>query len=496
MNTNAKKPLDRALVWLRRDLRCEDHAALHHACKTAEQVWCAFVFDRDILDPLPRADRRVEFIRDSLEQVHVQLAAWGTARGHADVGLIVRHAAAVTDIPKLAAELNVQAVYASHDDDPAALARDAAIRTALANEGRAYHSFKDHVIFERSEVLTLASRPYSVFTPYKNSWLKKLHADHLRPLEVEPHTASLATVPAGMRAGVPSLESLGFQRTNLHELNIPVGQNGGQTLLSDFLGRIDNYEETRNFPAIKGPSYLSVHLRFGTVSIRQLAQLAFARAEKGSNGGATWLSELIWRDFYHQILHHYPRVVTSAFKSEYEAIQWEQGDHAQALFVAWCDGRTGYPLVDAAMAQINQTGYMHNRLRMVVASFLVKDLGLDWRWGEAYFALHLNDYELASNNGGWQWAASTGCDAQPYFRIFNPTAQSEKFDAQGKFIRRYVPQLAALPDAALHAPWTAKPAELAAAGVVIGRDYPAPMVKHDEARAVTLKRYAVVKTKA
>ena len=496
MNSNAKKPLERALVWLRRDLRCEDHAALHHACKTAEQVWCAFVFDRDILDPLPRVDRRVEFIRDSLEQVHVQLAAWGTAHGHADVGLIVRHAAAVSDIPKLAAQLGVQAVYASHDDDPAALARDAAVRTALANEGRAYHSFKDHVIFERSEVLTLASRPYSVFTPYKNSWLKKLHADHLRPLEVEAHAASLATVPAGMRAGVPSLESLGFQRTNLHDLNIPVGQNGGQTLLADFLDRIDNYEDTRNFPAVKGPSYLSVHLRFGTVSIRQLAQLAFARAEKVSHGGATWLSELIWRDFYHQILHHYPRVVTSAFKSEYEAIQWEQGDHAKALFVAWCEGRTGYPLVDAAMAQINQTGYMHNRLRMVVASFLVKDLGLDWRWGEAYFALHLNDYELASNNGGWQWAASTGCDAQPYFRIFNPTAQSEKFDAQGKFIRRYVPQLAALPDAALHAPWAAKPAELAAAGVVIGKDYPAPMVKHDEARAVTLKRYAVVKTKA
>ncbi|MBC7717274.1 MAG: deoxyribodipyrimidine photo-lyase [Pseudorhodobacter sp.] len=496
MNKNADKPLDSALVWLRRDLRCEDHAALHHACQAANQVWCAFIFDREIVDSLPRADRRVEFIRDSLVQVHEQLAAWGSAHGHGGVGLIVRHAVATTEIPKLAAELEVQAVYVSHDDEPAALLRDASVRDALAADGRAWHSFKDHVVFERSEVLTLASKPYSVFTPYKNAWLKKLDADHLQALDVAPHAASLAALPAGIQGGVPSLEALGFQRTNLHDLKIPIGQDGGKVLLTDFLTRIDDYEDARNFPAVKGPSYLSVHLRFGTVSIRELARQAWQRTQAGSRGAEVWLSELIWRDFYHQILHHHPRVVTSSFKSEYDAIQWEQGEPARALFAAFCEGRTGYPLVDAAMAQINQTGYMHNRLRMVVASFLVKDLGLDWRWGEAYFALHLNDFDLAANNGGWQWAASTGCDAQPYFRIFNPTSQSEKFDAQGKFIRRYVPQLAALPDAALHAPWTAKPMELAAAGVVMGRDYPSPVVKHDEARALTLERYAVVKAKA
>jgi deoxyribodipyrimidine photo-lyase len=208
------------------------------------------------------------------------------------------------------------------------------------------------------------------------------------------------------------------------------------------------------------------------------------------------LSELIWRDFYHQILHHHPRVVQHAFKPEYDRIKWDTGKAAEALFAAWCEGRTGYPLVDAAMAQINQTGYMHNRLRMVVASFLTKDLGLDWRRGEAYFALHLNDFDLAANNGGWQWAASSGCDAQPYFRIFNPVSQSEKFDAQGRFIRRYLPQLAKLPDALIHAPWLARPVDLAAAGVELGKTYPLPVVDHAAAREKTLARYAVVKKAA
>jgi len=209
-----------------------------------------------------------------------------------------------------------------------------------------------------------------------------------------------------------------------------------------------------------------------------------------------WLSELIWREFYHQILHHHPHVVKSAFKREYDAIRWEHGKHAKQLFAAWCEGRTGYPLVDAAMAQINQTGYMHNRLRMVVASFLVKDLGIDWRWGEQYFATHLNDFDLAANNGGWQWASSSGCDAQPYFRIFNPINQSEKFDAEGKFIRRYVPALAGLNNKDIHAPWLAKPLALQAAGITLGKTYPEPIVDHAQARETTLARYAVVKKAA
>ena len=256
---------------------------------------------------------------------------------------------------------------------------------------------------------------------------------------------------------------------------------------------MDHYHVARDYPAVKGPSYLGVHLRFGTVSIRQLAAAAHQLSLQGMQGASVWLSELAWRDFYMQILAHFPHVAQSAFKPEYDAIKWEHGKHAEALFAAWCEGRTGYPLVDAAMAQINQSGYMHNRLRMVVASFLTKDLGIDWRWGERYFAEQLNDFDLAANNGGWQWAASTGCDAQPYFRIFNPVSQSERFDAEGKFIRRYLPQLAALPDALLHAPWRASEIELLAASVELGKNYPRPLVDHAEARERTLLRYAVVK---
>ena len=229
------------------------------------------------------------------------------------------------------------------------------------------------------------------------------------------------------------------------------------------------------------------------MSIRRLAREAQARREGASRGAEVWLSELIWRDFYHQVLYHHPRVVQQSFRPEYDRIRWEHGKHADAQFAAWCEGRTGYPLIDAAMLQINQTGYMHNRLRMVVASFLCKDLGLDWRRGEAYFALHLNDFDLAANNGGWQWAASSGCDAQPWFRIFNPVTQSEKFDPEGKFIRRYLPALAQLPDALIHAPWLARPVDLAAAGITLGSEYPLPLVDHAAARLKTLARYAVVK---
>ena len=286
---------------------------------------------------------------------------------------------------------------------------------------------------------------------------------------------------------------LGFEKTNLSTLKIPTGSEGGAALFADFRGRMAQYKDTRDFPSVKGPSYLGVHLRFGTVSIRKMVSSALAQQQKGSEGAASWLSELIWRDFYAQILSNFPHGATGAFKPDYDAIAWEQGEKAQALFQAWCEGRTGYPLVDAAMAQINQTGYMHNRLRMVTASFLVKDLGIDWRWGERYFAENLNDFDLSANNGGWQWAASTGCDAQPYFRIFNPASQSKKFDAEGKFIRQYLPVLEKLPLSALHSPWLANAVALSAAGVELGKNYPMPIVQHDEARARTLQRYAVVK---
>lgn len=494
---HAPAPLDAALVWFRRDLRAHDHAALYHALRSARHVWCAFVFDRDILDPLLarglQADRRVEFIRDSLLQLDEALGALGREHGREDVRLLVRHGHAVAEVDRLARELHVQAVYANHDDEPAALARDAQVRGLLARHGIALHTSKDHVVFERNEVLTGAGGSYSVFTPYKNAWLRKLEPFFLKAYPVEKHAAALAPLPEGIATGTPTLEALGFQRTNLHDLKIPPGWRGANELLADFLPRLDDYDRTRDFPAVKGPSYLSVHLRFGTCSIRTLAREAHARAQAGSEGARTWLSELVWRDFYHQILHHHPHVVGHCFKPEYDHLRWEHGKHADALFAAWCEGRTGYPLVDAAMLQLAHTGYMHNRLRMVTASFLSKDLGLDWRRGEQHFADHLNDFDLAANNGGWQWAASTGCDAQPWFRIFNPVAQSKKFDPQGRFIRRYLPQLAKLPDELIHAPWEARPVDLAAAGVELGVGYPVPIVRHEEARERTLARYGVVK---
>jgi deoxyribodipyrimidine photo-lyase len=493
----APKDIERALVWIRRDLRVDDHAALYHALRAARRVWVAFVFDRDILDPLlaagRQADRRVEFIRESLVGVDAALRDLAAVHGVEGAGLIVRHGRAVDELPRLAAALHVQAVYANHDDEPAARERDARVHGVLAHAGVALHLSKDHVIFERSEVLTQGGQPFSVFTPYKNAWLKALTPFHLQSYPVMRHAAALAPLPAEVSGGVPALEAIGFARTNLEALRLPPGPAGAEELLDDFLGRIDHYHQTRDFPAVKGPSYLGPHLRFGTISIRRLAREAHQRMAGGVRGAEVWLAELIWRDFYHQILHHHPHVVSASFKPEYDRIRWEHGKAADAHFAAWCEGRTGYPLVDAAMHQINQTGYMHNRLRMVVASFLTKDLGIDWRRGEAYFALHLNDFDLAANNGGWQWAASTGCDAQPYFRIFNPVSQSEKFDAEGRFIRRYLPQLAKLPNDAIHAPWLARPADLQAASVRLGVDYPLPIVDHAVARAKTLERYAVVK---
>lgn len=489
-----QKEFNSGLMWFRRDLRADDNAALYHALKRCQKLYCVFIFDRAILDGLPRQDRRVEFIHHAVIELDQTLR---TLSPQAQSGLIVQHANAQEAIIALADQLHINAVFANHDDEPSALARDAQVKQVLTQKDIAFITFKDHCIFERQEILTQAGKPYSVFTPYKNAWLKQINSFQLSGYPTQKYASALAPLPPALQTlatpRIPTLATLGFTATNLSTLKIPLGALGGQALFEAFCGRMDNYHATRDFPAIKGPSYLGVHLRFGTLSIRQLAATAYARHLQGSAGASVWLNELIWRDFYCQILANYPHVTQHSFKPEYDAIEWEQGEQAEQYFQAWCNGATGYPLIDAAMAQINQTGYMHNRLRMVVASFLVKDLGINWQRGEAYFARHLNDFDLSANNGGWQWASSSGCDAQPYFRIFNPISQSQKFDAQGIFIKKYLPQLSPLSPALIHAPWQASPVELAAAGLQLGRDYPQPIIDHASARAATLLRYACVK---
>lgn len=475
-----------ALVWFRRDLRCDDHAALYHALRKYGRVYCAFVFDTDILDALPtRHDRRVEFIHASVLELDEALRRLAALSGAPGGGLIVRHGPAAACIVQLALALGVREVLANRDYEPQAIARDQRVADALRAQGIAFSDHKDQALLDRDEVLTRQGRPYSVFTPYKRAWLEKLDGFQLESYPVERHAGHLAPPPQG--ESLPTLSQLGFVPTNLQELPLPTGISGARQLLQDFVPRMGAYHEARDYPGRKGVSYLSVHLRFGTVSIRRLASLAARQAAGGCLGAQTWLSELAWRDFYFMILCHHPQVTTRSFRPEFDQVQW---DDAPDAWQAWCEARTGYPLVDAAMRQLLRTGYMHNRLRMVAASFLTKDLGIDWRRGERFFALHLNDYDLAANNGGWQWAASTGCDAQPWFRIFNPVTQSQRFDPEGRFIRRYLPELVRVPDAHIHYPAAMKPAALAACGLRLGIDYPLPIVDHARARERTLRRFS------
>jgi deoxyribodipyrimidine photo-lyase len=420
----------------------------------------------------------VEFIWHSIVELQQALEKMGG-------GLMVLHGNAVEEIPRLARELSVGAVFVNHDYEPGAMTRDQAVAESLHTNDITFYTSKDQAVFEKHEVLTQAGKPFSVFTPYKNAWLKRFTEDDVAPHEIEKYQQHFA---APRQNTILTLEQMGFEKTNIIKY-IRCGMAGAQELLADFRTRMHNYKDARDFPAVRGVSYLSVHLRFGTISIRELVRAA---REPSGRGAECWLSELIWREFYFNILYHFPHVTERAFRPEYDAIKWENNEQ---LFAAWCQGRTGYPLVDAAMRQINQTGYMHNRLRMLVASFLTKDCHIDWRWGEQYFADHLNDFDLAANNGGWQWAASTGCDAQPYFRIFNPITQSERFDAEGKFIRKYIPELTHCDNKRIHAPWLMPPLQQQAAGVIIGKNYPAPVVDHAIAREKTLALFSLVKNR-
>ncbi len=466
------------LLWLRRDLRLDDNAALYKALKQSQKVCAVFVFDRDILDLLPANDRRVTFIWQS---VHALQQAFSLQGGR----LFVLHGKASELIPTLAEHLGVDCVVAAEDYEPNAIRRDDVVNLALTAKGIAFSLVKDQVIFAKDEVLSQKKTPLTVFTPYKNAWLKTVNSFYLSPYPIASYYDRLWQPDLNIEEA-SSLNQMGFIEQSLL---VQAGEAGAAIAWQDFIKRMDGYKAYRDFPAVKGVSYLSVHLRFGTLSIRKLAAEAWQR---GGEGAATWLSELIWREFYMQFLWHHPTVSNQAYKVEWRDQPW---GNRQDWFEAWCEGRTGYPIVDAAMRQLNQTGFMHNRLRMIVAAFLIKDLDINWQWGEAYFAQQLLDFELSSNNGGWQWAASTGCDAAQPFRIFNPILQSQKFDPEGKFIRKYVPELAALSSTDIHAPWDLTPMMRQAAGLVLGKDYPLPIVKHDAARKLALEKYEMIKNK-
>jgi len=466
------KKHNNSLVWFRRDLRDYDHAALSHALQESNHVFCIFIFDKEILNALKHnEDRRVEFIWESVKELK------GSLREKKS-DLIVTHDLASNAISRAIDEFKIDAIYANRDYEPHAIKRDEAIKNLAIKKNVAFYDFKDQVVFEKNEILTALDKPYTVFTPYKNNYLKKLNQITLPRFDIEPFIKNLAQFKS---EPLLSLKDMGFQTTNLHDIKIHTGMKGGKLLVEDFKERMSLYKKTRDFPAIKGVSYLSVHLRFGTVSIRQLFRLAL---ESFNEGSESWLNELIWREFYFQILFHRPDVAFGkAFKKEYELIAFENNPD---YFKAWTEGKTGYPIVDAAMRQLNQTGFMHNRLRMIAASFLVKDLLVDWRWGEAYFAEKLIDFDLSANNGGWQWAASTGCDAQPWFRIFNPITQSLRFDAQGKFIKKYIPELYSLDNDEIHAPWLRQNTQKI--------DYPKPIVDHASQRIKALALYKSVKS--
>ena len=421
--------------WFRRDLRLEDNVALYHAMSSPFPVLPLFIFDEDIIEDLPPDDARITFIYDALLSIQSQLEAAGRT-------LHIKKGKPVDVFSSLLKEYDIQGVYTNRDYEPYALERDEAVKSLILSHGKPFHTFKDHVVFEASEIRKDDGFPYTVYTPYSKKWLQKL--EKIKPL-IEYRTEGRIErfYPRQNEDQFPSIESVGFKRSHIKASEF----NLSESLLAE-------YAAQRNIPGLQGTSRLGVHLRFGTISIRKTVNYV-----RGLS--LVYLKELIWREFFIQILVHFPDVVTKAFKSKYDRIPWVNN---RVQFEKWCQGKTGYPMVDAGMRELNTTGFMHNRVRMVCASFLCKHLLIDWRWGESYFAEKLLDYELASNNGNWQWSAGTGCDAAPYFRVFNPTTQQEKFDSDLVYVKRWIPEYGS-------------------------DDYPAPMVIHKEAREKAIAVY-------
>jgi deoxyribodipyrimidine photo-lyase len=474
--------------WFRRDLRLTDNTAFNHAVlSSGGEVLPVFILDEGLLRGKDMAPARVQFMLDCLRDLDNSLKQRGC-------GLIVRRGDSDTELLKLAREARASAAYFNRDYTPAARKRDQRVTDSLQAAGVKVESFKDLVIFEEDDLLTGAGKPYTVFAPYKKAWLARP-----KPAATEPADQTLRSIPSGIQGSpLPSAHDLGF---NVTQDVPPGGESRALAMLQDFAAseRIANYAAQRDIPSQDGTSRLSPHLRFGTVSPRVCLQAAEA-ARKAmpaaqQDGADVWISELIWREFYMQVLYHFPHANHGNFKREYDALRWGNGSKARddELFAAWREGRTGYPIVDAAMRQLNQTAWMHNRTRMIVASFLTKDLLLDWRLGENYFMQMLVDGDPAANNGGWQWAASTGTDAQPYFRVFNPRLQSERFDPEGKYIRRWVPELAHVPNDYIHEPSAMPPMIQTQTKCIIGQDYPAPIVNHAEQKAEILRRFKAIK---
>jgi deoxyribodipyrimidine photo-lyase len=425
------------IFWFRRDLRVEDNIGLYQALQGKLPVLPLFIFDTTILNQLQdKQDKRVHFIHDTITALQAHLVAQGKT-------LFVVYGNPTDIFEKLTKEWDVKGVLANRDYEPRAIERDEKIKEQLAAKGIPFVDFKDQVIFEKDEVTKDDGKPYTIYTPYANKWRAYWEMNTPKMVSSEKQLNQLLSAPA---QEIPSLQSMGFAPT---DLMIPAKKWNTTT--------VSNYTDQRNFPSIAGgTTHLSVHLRFGTISIRQLAL-------ETKNVNSTFFNELIWRDFYHMILWHFPQVGKGkSFKPQYDFIEWRNNEQE---FEAWCAGKTGYPIVDAGMRELNTTGFMHNRVRMIVASFLTKHLLIDWRWGEAYFAQKLLDFDLAANNGGWQWASGSGCDAAPYFRVFNPRLQTEKFDKDLKYIRYWVPELDSF-------------------------EYPQPIVVHEVARERVLAAYA------
>ena len=393
--------------WFRRDLRLEDNVGLYQALQSPYPVVPLFIFDDAILEHLPKDDARVTFIYESLSKINEKLAELGSS-------LLVKKGQTHEVWQQLMSEFDIKEVFYNKDYEPYAIKRDQAITELLAQNRVKVQAFKDQVIFEEAEITKADGLPYTVYTPYKNKWLEKYKS--IAPV-VEYDTAIFSKNWLTSTFVFPALSAIGFETSAIK-------------VKPHNLTKIVTYHETRDFPALDTTSYLSPHLRFGTVSVRKLVNWAARKND-------VFLSELIWREFFMQILYHFPKVVQHNFKSAYDGIEWRND---QADFQRWCSGTTGYPMVDAGMRELNATGYMHNRVRMVVASFLCKHLLLPWQWGEAYFAQKLLDYDLSANVGNWQWAAGTGCDAAPYFRVFNPDIQLQKFDSKGQYIRKWIPE--------------------------------------------------------